>query len=165
MNESLSFKLELEQQRDYQFLVKFDWPDVQELLLDEPEPLGHSAGPNAARLIGAAVANCLTSSLLFCMRKFKQAPGTLRAEVTGELARNDSGRLRIGRYDVTIRLADDSKVIQHFDRCLSQFEDFCVVTESVRQGIPVGVRIIDAGGTEVFAGGEPTTTTRRSQGA
>lgn len=158
MNESLSFKLELEQLHDYEFRVKFDWPQVDDLLLDEPAPLGGSAGPNAARLIGAAVANCLSSSLLFCMRKFKQTPGTLRAEVTGELARNDQGRLRIGRYDVTIRLADAAGAIQHFDRCLAQFEDFCVVTESVRQGIPVGVRVIDAGGALVFAGGMPAKT-------
>ena len=155
MSESFSFKLDLEQESDYQFRVKFDWPGVEDLLLDEPEPLGHSAGPNAARLIGAAVANCLSSSLLFCMRKFKQTPGTLRAEVTGELIRNEQDRVRIGRYDVTIRLSEEAGAIQHFDRCLAQFEDFCVVTESVRHGIPVGVRIVDANGTEVFTGSSP----------
>jgi hypothetical protein len=57
MDESLSFTLELEQIRDFEFRVKFDWPDVAELRLDEPVPLGRSSGPNAARLIGAAVAN------------------------------------------------------------------------------------------------------------
>ncbi len=165
MNESLSFKLELEQQSDFEFRVKFDWPGVDKLLLDEPEPLGRSAGPNAARLIGAAVANCLSSSLLFCMRKFKQKPGTLRAEVTGELTRNERGRLRIGRYDVTIRLADEAGAIQHFDRCLTQFEDFCVVTESVRHGIPVGVRVVDAGGNEVFAGGQQAAAATAPQDA
>lgn len=152
--EESSFTLELEQLADFEFRVKFDWPDVAELKLDEPEPLGRSAGPNAARLIGAAVANCLTSSLLFCMRKFKQSPGTLRAQVRGEIKRNERGRLRIGRFDVTIRLAEQAAAIQHFDRCLAQFEDFCVVTESVRHGIPVGVRVVDASGAEVFAGGE-----------
>ena len=91
MSEMPSFKLELEQQSDYEFRVKFDWPGVDELLLDEPEPLGHSAGPNAARLIGAAVANCLSSSLLFCMPKFKQTPSTLRAEASGELTPNEQG--------------------------------------------------------------------------
>ncbi|MBA4262473.1 MAG: peroxiredoxin [Comamonadaceae bacterium] len=164
MSEMLSFKLELEQQSDYEFRVKFDWPGVDELLLDEPEPLGHAAGPNAARLIGAAVANCLSSSLLFCMRKFKQTPGTLRAEVSGELVRNEGGRLRIGRFDVTIHLADEAGAIQHFDRCLSQFEDFCVVTESVRHGIPVGVRVVDATGAELFVGGESAAASPSPQG-
>lgn len=156
MSESMSFKLELEQLQDYEFRVKFDLPEVADLTLDEPEPLGRASGPNAARLIGAAVANCLSSSLLFCMRKFKQAPGTLRAEVTGELARNEHGRLRIGRFDVTIRLADAVGDIKHFDRCMQQFEDFCVVTESVRKGIPVGVRVVDAEGREVFSGAQRT---------
>lgn len=164
MNESLSFTLELEQLHDYEFRVKFDWPQVDVLLLDEPAPLGGSAGPNAARLIGAAVANCLSSSLLFCMRKFKQTPGPLRAEVKGELTRNEKGRVRIGRYDVTIRLADEAGAIQHFDRCLAQFEDYCVVTESVRHGIPVGVRVLDAAGTEVFSGDQQASSTLPSQG-
>lgn len=150
----MSFKLELEQIQDYEFRVKFDWPDVADLMLDEPAPLGRSTGPNAARLIGVAVANCLSSSLLFCMRKFKQTPGPLHADVTGELVRNEHGRLRLGRFDVTIRLADAVGDIKHFDRCLQQFEDFCVVTESVRKGIPVGVRVVDAQGREVFSGGE-----------
>lgn len=152
MNESMSFDLELEQLADYEFKVKFDWPGVDELLLDEPAPLGGSKGPNAARLIAAGVANCLSASLVFCLQgKFKQPIGPLRTRVHGELVRNDKGRLRIGRFDVTIRLADDASSVQHMDRCLAQFEDFCVVTESVRHGIAVGVRVVDAKGAEVFA--------------
>ncbi len=155
MSEALSFRFDLEQVRDYEFRVKFDGPDAAELVLDEPAPLGRGAGPNAARLIAAAVANCLASSLLFCMRKFRQSPARITAEVKGELERNERGRLRIGRLDVDIRLADPAGEIKHFERCLAQFEDFCVVTESVRRGIPVGVRVVDGEGREVFAGGEP----------
>jgi organic hydroperoxide reductase OsmC/OhrA len=156
VDETPTFTLTLEQLEDYEFWVKFDWPEVPELVLDEPAPLGRSSGPNAARLIAATVADCLSSSLLCCMRKFKQTPGRLRAEVTGTLARNDRGRLRIGRFDVTILLADAAGEIKHFDRCMQQFEDFCVVTESVRNGIPVGVRVVDGAGREVFsASGAP----------
>lgn len=68
----------------------------------------------------------------------------------GELTRNALGRLRIGRLGVTIRLDDDAGSLKHLDRCLAQFEDFCVVTESVRQGIPVGVRVVDAQGQALF---------------
>jgi len=151
MSESMSFELELVQQRDYEFNVKFDWPDVADLHLDEPPPLGRASGPNASRLIGAAVANCLSASLLFCLQgKFRNTPGPLRAQVQGQLERNAEGRLRIGRIDVTIRLDDDAQALKHLDRCLAQFEDFCVVTESVRQGIPVGVRVVDAQGQALF---------------
>jgi organic hydroperoxide reductase OsmC/OhrA len=150
MEENHRFTLDLEQVEAYEFRVRFDWPAVPELTLDEPPPLGHSAGPNAARLIAAGVANCLSASLVFCMRKFRQSPGKLRASVTGVLERNERGRLRIGRFDVEIRLADRAADLKHFDRCLKQFEDFCIVTESVRNGIPVGVRVLDASGAELF---------------
>lgn len=151
MSESMSFTLHLEQERDYQFSVKFDWPGVADLLVDEPEPLGESRGPNASRLVAAAVANCLTASLLFCMRKFRQEPGKLRTEVVATLARNERGRLRIAHIDAQIHLSDPSERIAHFDRCIQQFEDFCVVTDSIRNGIPVAVRVVDGDGRQVYA--------------
>jgi len=143
-----SFKLTLEQDQGYEFRVKFDWPGVPELLLDEPEPLGASRGPNAARLVAAAVANCLSASLVFCLQgKFKQHPGPIKAEVTGRLERNERGRYRIAGIDVAISLSDEAGALQHLDRCAEQFEDFCIVTESIRKGIPVSVTVTDAGGT------------------
>jgi organic hydroperoxide reductase OsmC/OhrA len=152
MSESVAFDLELEQLGGYEFKVKFDNAAFAELLLDEPAPLGGDKGPNASRLIGAAVANCLSASLMFCLAgKFKQQVGPLHTRVHGELVRNPQNRLRIGRLDVTIQLSESAADVRHLDRCLAQFEDFCVVTESVRHGIPVGVRVVDANGAEVFA--------------
>jgi uncharacterized OsmC-like protein len=154
MSEQMSFTLELEQDRGFEFRVKFDWPGVAELLLDEPEPLGAKRGPNAARLVAAAVANCLSASLVFCLRtKFKQNPGPLRAKVTAKLERNERGRFRIAGLDVGIDLADDATTLGHFERCMEQFEDYCIVTESVRQGIPVAVRVVDAAGRTVHQSG------------
>jgi len=147
MSETPSFTITLEQERDFEFRVKFDSPDNPDLLLDEPAPLGKRQGPNAARLVAAAIANCLSASLVFCLRnKFKQNPGLLRASVTGQLVRNAHGRNRIGGFDVRIELAEDFGALQHLDRCMAQFEDFCVVTESIRNGIPVGVKVVDAAG-------------------
>jgi organic hydroperoxide reductase OsmC/OhrA len=152
MSEAMAFDVELEQLSGYEFKVKFDNPAFAELLLDEPAPLGGDKGPNASRLIGAAVANCLSASLVFCLAgKFKQPLGPLRTQVRGELVRNPQNRLRIGRLDVTIHLRESAADVKHLERCLEQFEDFCVVTESVRHGIAVGVRVVDAGGAQVFA--------------
>lgn len=150
MPETPSFTITLEQEQGFDFRVKFDWPDNPDLLLDEPEPLGKRHGPNAARLVAAAVGNCLAASLVFCLRtKFKQDPGPLRASVTGQLARNERGRMRIGGLSVRIELAEDAGALQHLERCMAQFEDFCVVTESIRHGIPVSVEVVDAAGRTV----------------
>jgi organic hydroperoxide reductase OsmC/OhrA len=148
MSEQSGFAVTLEQAEDYRFKATFDWK-VPELLLDAGAPLGQSQGPDSERLLAAAVGYCLTASLLFSMRKFKQNPGPLRAEVNGVFARNDRGRLRVGTLDVTIRLPESAERIAHFERSAQQFEDFCTVTESIRQGIPVRVQVIDATGRNV----------------
>jgi organic hydroperoxide reductase OsmC/OhrA len=159
MTETSAFTITLQQEEGFDFRVKFDWPDNPELLLDEPEPLGHRHGPNAARLVAAAVGNCLCASLVFCLRtKFKQNAGPLRASVTGQLARNERGRLRIGGLSVRIQLAEEAGALQHLERCMEQFEDFCVVTQSIRHGIPVGVEVVDASGRTVRAQGQTALT-------
>jgi uncharacterized OsmC-like protein len=154
MTEATGFTIHLEQDEGFDFRVKFDWPDNADLLLDEPEPLGKRHGPNAARLVAAAVGNCLSASLVFCLKtKFRQNPGPLRASMSGQLARNEHGRYRIGGIDVRIELAEDSSALQHLERCMAQFEDFCVVTESIRHGIPVTVKVVDAVGRTLHQSG------------
>jgi len=139
----MEFTLTLTRQKDYQFNVQFDLVGVPDLQLDEPAPLGAGAGPNASRLLAAAVANCLSASLLFCLGKFKQDPQGVTAKVTGEMVRNERGRLRVGGISVDIHLDQNVERLAH---CAAQFEDFCVVTDSVRNGIPVSVRVLDAAG-------------------
>jgi uncharacterized OsmC-like protein len=147
MSDTHTFTLHLEQQEGFEFRVRFDWPQAPELVLDEPEPLGHRAGPNAARLVAAAVANCLAASLVFCLKsKFKQSPGPLRATATGRMERNEQGRYRIAGIDVELSLAEAWGAMPHQERCLEQFEDFCIVTQSIRAGIPVSVTVRDATG-------------------
>lgn len=142
------FTFTLEQQEDYAFLIRFDH-DLPALLTDEPPPLGKNAGPNPSRLIAAGVANCLGASLLFALRKFKNDPGKIAATVTAQMARNERKRQRIGRMDVELRFAAAAAEMEHLDRILEQFEDYCVVTQSVQSGFPVGVSVYDGTGARL----------------
>lgn len=135
----------LQQQADYRFEIRFG-DDIPALVADEPAPLGKGEGPSPAQLLCASVGNCLSDSLLFALRKFKQAPEPLRAEVQAEVGRNPEGRLRILGLHVTIHLGVAASALDHLDRALAQFEEFCTVTQSVRQAIPVRVTVIDAEG-------------------
>jgi organic hydroperoxide reductase OsmC/OhrA len=68
----------------------------------------------------------------------------LRTTVEGTLVRNERGRLRIG--GLRVRLAPEVTAEQRgrMGRCLDLFQDFCIVTESVREGITVDVEVENA---------------------
>ncbi len=138
-DESFTFTMDLKD--GYQFLVEFDQEDVPPLVLDEPEPLGEGAGPNAARILAAAVGNCLSASAIYCLRRARIDVHGIHTTVSGSLERNDAGRLRIGSIKVRIEPVVAEPEQPRMRRCLELFEDFCVVTQSVRQGIEVDVAV------------------------
>jgi organic hydroperoxide reductase OsmC/OhrA len=145
------FTIELVQLADYRFQTHFDNAAVPALLTDEQAPLGGDAGPNPSRLLLTSVANCLMASLLFAMRKFKNEPGPLRAVAKASIVRNANNRLRIGRIAVDLHLGVMASKVNMLDRILGQFEEFCIVTQSVRAAIPVDVRVLDKTGTVLEA--------------
>ena len=134
-------RIQLRQQADYRFEVHFEGTEVDPLFTDEPPPLGGGTGPNPARLLGAAVANCLSASLLFALRKFGNEPGHMETDCTLAPERNAQGRWRIQHIEVEIRLGVPWASLKHAQRALAQFEDFCIVTQSVRRGIDVKVEV------------------------
>jgi organic hydroperoxide reductase OsmC/OhrA len=136
-------------EHDYQFLVDFNEPGLLPLLVDEPEPLGDGAGPGATRLLAAAVGNCLSASLLFCLRRARIDVEAMRTSVSGSVERNEKGRLRMHGMTVRIEPTVPEDQRARMRRCLELFEDFCVVTQSVREGINVEVEVevdVDVGG-------------------
>ncbi len=135
----------LTRQSGYQFLVDFGL-DTPALFSDEPAPLGQGAGPAPDHLLLAAVANCLSASLVFALGKYKQDPGALKAVATATLGRNENNRLRIQAIDVHLELQKPGATIDHLERVLAQFEEFCTVSMSVKQGIPIGVKVSDSEG-------------------
>lgn len=132
--------LQIEQVDGFDFRVRFDKDHYPELRMDEPPPLGRDAAPNPARILAAAIGDCLSASLVFCLKRRGVVVNGLRSEVRIQLARNERKRLRVGRVEVSIHphgpIPDDV-----LDECLKTFEDFCVVTQSVREGIDVAVEV------------------------
>ena len=138
--------VELTFERDYRFKVDFRLPAAPLIVADATPPLGEGAGPDSEKLLVAAVANCLSASLLFSLNKFKNGPVPMRTVGKARLVRNEQGRLRVGGIEVEIALGVPASELRLLDRALAQFEDFCVVTQSVKAAIPVPVRVIDGAG-------------------
>ena len=146
MSEEGRFTIHLEQLEDYQINVRFDWKKAADVLMDEPPPLGEASGPNASRMLAAAAANCLSASLLYCLAKDEPPAHSLKTEASCILIRNEKKRLRIGGMEVKLIISDELKTSKRFDRCKELFEDFCVVSASIREGIPIKVSVQDQAG-------------------
>jgi uncharacterized OsmC-like protein len=136
-----TFEVTLSRHEQYQFDVDFQDGSGTTLHMDEPEPLGSGLGPNAARVVAAAIGNCLSASLLFCMGKARIDVGDVETRITGTIVRNEHGRMRLGSLKVHIEPDVGTVSPAKIQRCLDIFEDFCLVTASVREGLEVDVEV------------------------
>jgi uncharacterized OsmC-like protein len=129
---------------DLKFKAKFDLPNVDELIMDEPVEIGGAGkGPNAERLISAAVGDCLCASLLFCLKKSGIAVKGMNAIVDATVERNDEDLLRLRKVDVKIQpIVNEYKDINRIKRCQNIFEKYCIVTASLKKGIEINVDVV-----------------------
>jgi uncharacterized OsmC-like protein len=140
------FDVILEQVKDYKFKVTFDNESLQSLTMDEPAPIGTGEGPSSSRILAAAVGHCMGSSLLFCLNKLRIPMKHISTKVHATLARNEAGRWRVQAIRVKIAAEPLNEVDrERMRRCVEIFEDFCIVTQSVRKGIDVQVAVQTTG--------------------
>ena len=141
MSEERNFRVSMRRQEGFRFEVDFGLEGVGPLYMDEPEPVGGNSGPNAGKVLAAAMGNCLTTSLLFCLQKARAEVGDVETKVDGVMRRNDKGRWRIAEINVEISPEVGEEYDSRYERCHGLFEDFCIVSKSIEQGIPINVKI------------------------
>ena len=138
----------LRQQQDFQFEIDFG-EGRPTVLGDLHAPMGQGRGPTPEQLLAAAVGNCLSDSLLFALRKYKQAPEPIQTKVSAEVGRNAENRARVLALKAEITLGVPAEKLENLQRVLDQFEAFCTVTQSVAQGIPVSLEVWDSTGKKL----------------
>ena len=72
--------------------------------------------------------------------------------MTADVGRNAENRLRVLGMQATLQLGVPSGQLEHLDRVLSSFEAYCTVTQSVGQGIPIQVTVLDVDGSVLHGG-------------
>ena len=106
-------------------------------------------GPNPSRLLALGVLGCLSASFIFCLKKKNFQVDDFNAEAEVTLARNEKGFWRIKKIDVDIvPKIENPDTLKRAKQCLKQvkegvsfFEQYCIVTQSVRAGIEVNVNL------------------------
>ena len=136
---SIETKLQLVE--GYKFDVNFDVEYIPNIVVDEPKPIGKGSGPNAPRLLATAVGQCMSSSLIYCLHKARIPILNLETTVKTNLFKNEKGLTRIRSIDIQILLEVNEEYETRLNRCLTIFEDYCTVTQSIRNGIQVNVKV------------------------
>ncbi|MBY8985852.1 MAG: OsmC family protein [Candidatus Lokiarchaeota archaeon] len=106
-------------------------------------------GPNPSRLLALGVLGCLSASFIFCLKKRNFKLDDFAAEAEVVITRNEKGFWRIKKIDVNILpKITDPDALKRAKQCLkplkdgvSYFEQYCIVTQSVRSGIEVNVNL------------------------
>jgi len=99
-------------------------------------------GPNPTRMLGLALLGCLSASFIFCLKKRNLTLDDLKAEAELTIARNKKGFWRVKKIDVDIDIKiSDPDTRKRADQCRKMFEEYCIVTQAVREGIDVEVKV------------------------
>ena len=143
----IRLKIKLEQGMLFKWILP---KSKQELIIDETlDETIQKVGPDAASLLGLAVSSCLSASLLFCLSKKNLTLDDLSGEVEMVFKKNDKGYTRVDA--ITVHLSpksEDPNVLKRLEQCTKVlkngnmlFEESCIITPSVIEGIKVDVRI------------------------
>ena len=111
---------------------------IDEEHLEETDMLG----PNPSRMLGLAIMGCLSASFIFCLKKRNFSVEDLKTEAEVVIRRNEKGFWRVKKIDVKIKpIIDNPDTRKRANQCLKMFEQYCTVTQAVREGINVEVNV------------------------
>jgi uncharacterized OsmC-like protein len=136
--------------KDFIFKSMESFTKTKDIYIDETlEKSGALIGPDAAALLGMAIISCLSASFLFCLQKRKLTLDDLKAYADISFYKNEKGYIRIKEVDVKIiPKSDDPEVLKRIKQCTREmrsgemfFEETCIITPSVKEGITVNVDV------------------------
>jgi len=133
MSEGMKTKVGLSLEQEMIFSCDLGDMKVKDCYVDDTHP---------TRMLGLALLGCLSASFIFCLKKRNLTLDDLKAEAELTIARNKKGFWRVKKIDVDIDIKiSDPDTRKRADQCRKMFEEYCVVTQAVREGIDVEVNV------------------------
>ena len=143
MSEEMKTKVGLSLDKEMIFKCDLGNMKVKDCYIDEQnKDEVDMLGPNPSRMLGLAVLGCLSASFIFCLKKREFSLDDLIAEAEVIIRRNEKGFWRVKKINVNIDAKlDDEETRKRADQCKKMFEQYCIVTQAVREGIDVEVNL------------------------
>ena len=128
-----------------EMIFKCDLGEIQmsDLFIDEQHKKTiDKIGPNPSKLLALSVLGCLAASFTFCLQKrgFSLSDIDGRAIITSR--RNEKGFWRLKNLEIILKpKIDNPEMRRRADQCKKFFERFCVISESIRDGIEINLNL------------------------
>lgn len=138
MSEGMKTKVGLSLEQEMIFSCELGDMKVKDCYVDDTnKDEVDMLGPNPTRMLG-----CLSASFIFCLKKRNLTLDDLKAEAELTIARNKKGFWRVKKIDVDLDIKiSDPDTRKRADQCRKMFEEYCIVTQAVREGIDVEVNV------------------------
>ena len=116
---------------------------MNDLFIDEKHKKSiNKIGPNPSKLLALSVLGCLAASFAFCLQKKNFSLSDIEGKAVITSKRNEKGFWRLKKIDIKLNpKIDNPKMRKRADQCLKFFEQFCIISESVREGIEINVNL------------------------
>ena len=114
--------------------------------VDEPAQFhGDDRGPSSLEYLCVGIGGCMGTSLVYCLKRFKATFSELKVEAAAEIHHVPPNRmLRVTALHVDFHITPDPQTpdnIENIQECYEHFAKYCVVTQSVKQGIPFDIQL------------------------
>lgn len=116
---------------------------MNDLFIDEQNKKSiNKIGPNPSKLLALSVLACLAGSFTFCVQKNNSLLSDIEGKAIITSKRNEEGFWRLKKIDITLNpKIDNPKMRKRVDQCQKNFEQFCIISESIREGIDININL------------------------
>ena len=110
--------------------------------VDEPESFhGTDLGPSAIEYLLVGIGGCLGTTFIYCLQKGNIELNECKVLIDGNLSHvGPNNRLKLVNVDVEMKFsAKETASEDIINKCLKDFRENCIVTNSIADGLPIKV--------------------------
>ena len=112
--------------------------------VDEPESFhGTDVGPSPVEYFLIGIGGCLGSTFKYCLQKQDVEIDLLEVVVDGQL-KHAGPKMSLKLVYIEAELfitAKNEESSDKIEQCIKNFRDYCIVTNSITQGVPIDVKV------------------------
>lgn len=137
-------KVELELLNNEDVKIKFNSESMEDVIIDRSSMPPARRGAEARKLLAAALAECMSSTLFFLLQWAQIECKQFNATAEVVTAKDENNRLCVDHINLTMYLdiPNDEKSLKSFERTKTLFKRGCLMSRSLKRGINVEYSIV-----------------------